>query len=97
VARKDYSPSHPAHPDVFLVVEVADSTVACDCGEKADLYASAGVADYWVVNIPGHCVEVFRQPERGRYLSRQTFQAPDAIHPLAFPEIALPVALLFSK
>ncbi|MGE5193758.1 MAG: Uma2 family endonuclease [Deltaproteobacteria bacterium] len=95
VARKDYSPSHPTHPDVFLIIEVADSTVIYDCGEKANLYASAGIADYWVVNIPGRSVEVFRQPENGRFRSRQTFQAPAEIRPLAFPQVALPVEKLF--
>lgn len=97
VARKDYSPSHPTHPDVFLIIEVADSSLSYDRGEKADLYASAGIADYWVVNIPNRCVEVCRQPDGGRYRSRLAFNAANEIHPLAFPEIALPVALLFPQ
>jgi Uma2 family endonuclease len=96
VARKDYSPGHPEHPDVFLVIEVADSTVLYDCGEKADLYASAGIADYWVVNIPDRCIEVFRNPEGGRYQSRIISKPGDEIHALAFPQVTLPVGLLFT-
>src|SRR6185312_6222346 len=95
VARRDYSPGHPEHPDVFLVIEVADSSVLYDCGEKADLYASARIADYWVVNIPDRSVEVFRQPGDGRYRNHEVFKAGDEIHPLAFPLVTLPVSLLF--
>jgi Uma2 family endonuclease len=95
VQRKDYSPGHPAQPDILLVVEVADSSLSYDRGEKADLYASAGITDYWVVNIPDRCVEVFRKPEGGRYRSHEVFKAPGEIRPLAFPQIVLPVELLF--
>ena len=43
--RKDYGSGHPAPSDVLLVIEVADFSLAYDCGEKANLYASAGIAD----------------------------------------------------
>jgi len=95
LARRDYLAARPTPADVMLVVEVADSSLTYDRGEKADLYASAGMADYWVVNIPGRCVEVFRQPEGGQYRSREIFAAPAEVHPLAFPQIGLPVELLF--
>ena len=95
VARKDYRLAHPGPGDILLVIEVAESSLDYDCGEKADLYAGAGIADYWVVNVRDCCVEVFRQPEGGRYLSHQVFKTPDAVHPLAFPAVVLPVMKLF--
>ncbi len=94
VARKDYR-AHPIPADILLLIEVADSSLASDCGEKASLYASAGVADYWVVNIIDRCVEVFRQPQDGHYVAHEVFRAPEEVHPLAFPDVALPVAMLF--
>jgi Uma2 family endonuclease len=94
-ARRDYTSGHPEAPDVLLLIEVSDSSVAYDCGEKAEVYARAGFADYWVVNIPALCVEVFRQPEDGEYRSQVAFKTGDEIHLLAFPKIKLPVALLF--
>ena len=95
VLRSDYSSGRPLGTDVLLIIEVADSSHEYDCGEKAEIYAAAGIADYWVVNIPDECVHVYRQPDRGRYRTLITFSNGDEIHPLAFPEIALPVSLLF--
>ena len=95
VARQDYR-AHPGPGDILLLIEVAESSLAYDCGEKADLYASAGIADYWVVNIAERSVEVFRQPQNGRYRSQEVFTAPDEVRPLAFPEVTLPVAMLFA-
>ena len=95
VRQGEYRTSRPTSSDALLIVEVAESSLAYDCGRKANKYATGGVADYWVVNIPDECVEVFRQPENRRYRSRQVFKTPDTIHPLAFPEICLPVAELF--
>ncbi|MBS0266127.1 MAG: Uma2 family endonuclease [Planctomycetes bacterium] len=95
LVKKDYLTVRPTSADVFLIVEIADSSLEYDCGEKASLYASGGVVDYWVVNIPDKCVEVFRQPEQGKYREHQVFKAGDEIQPLAFPEISLAVATLF--
>jgi Uma2 family endonuclease len=95
--EKDYGAGRPVGADILLVIEVSESSLAFGRGEKADMYASAGIADYWVVNIPGRCVEVFRQPEAGRYAVHEIIHASAGIHPLAFPEVALPVELLFPE
>ena len=78
-----------------MIIEVSDSSLSYDRDEKAGLFAAAGIDDYWVINIPDRCVEIFRQPESGRYLSREVFKAPSDIHPLAFPQVTLPVMILF--
>ena len=95
VTRRSYAASRPLASDVFLIIEVADSSLGYDRGEKANLYAAAGIADYWVVNIPDRCIEIFRQPAGGRYQSHEAVTAPRAVHPLAFPQVTLPVAKLF--
>jgi Uma2 family endonuclease len=56
---RDYR-THPSRP--VLVVEVADSSLAFDRLRKGGLYARAGVADYWVVNLVGEVLEVYREP-----------------------------------
>jgi Uma2 family endonuclease len=94
-ARKEYRTTHPHPGDILLLVEAAESSLVYDCGEKADLYASAGIADYWVVNLVERCVEVFRQPQNGRYETHDVFKAQDQVRPLAFPDVTLPVAMLF--
>jgi Uma2 family endonuclease len=93
---KDYSKRHPQARHVLLLIDVADSSLAEDLGEMAGLYAQAGIKDYWVVNIPDFCVEVFRRPRRDRYLEHQTYQAGQQISPLAFPRVSLSTSGLFS-
>ena len=95
LAPQDYFQRHPEPGDVLLLIEVAESSLAYDTGEKAQLYAEAGIRDYWVVNLLEDCVEVFRQPEPAGYQSRQVVRGNDEIRPLAFPDVAfMPFALL---
>jgi Uma2 family endonuclease len=95
IADRDYSQRRPDANDVFLLIEIADSSLECDRGEKAALYAAAGIKDYWIVNLLDKCVEVRREPRDGRYQSVESFASGAEVVPLAFPELALPVALLF--
>lgn len=85
----------PLSSEILLIIEVSDSSLAYDRGEKADMNAAARIADYWVVNVRDRCIEVFRQPDSGRYAIHEIVHSPDAVNPLAFPEIELPVAELF--
>jgi Uma2 family endonuclease len=89
VVRRDYSRGRPTAADVLLLIEVAESSLAYDAGEKADLYAATGIADYWVVNLPDRCIEVRREPVGGRYRSLKTHLGDDEVRPLAFPDAAL--------
>jgi len=95
LAPKDYFRGHPEPEDVLLLIEVAESSLSQDLGDKARLYAEAGIADYWVVNLSSDSVEVFRDPQAGGYRSRQTRQGDEEIRPLAFPEVVLRPSVLF--
>src|SRR5204863_8799094 len=46
-----YVHKHPAGPDIFLIIEVADSSLEYDMTVKADLYAILGVHQYWVADL----------------------------------------------
>src|SRR5262249_41645348 len=59
-AWADYRSDHPARP--ALVVEIAETSLAFDRGEKASLYARAGVGDYWILNLVDRVLEVLRDP-----------------------------------
>lgn len=94
---RDYLASHPTRP--ILVVEVAMSSLALDRGEKASLYARAGLRDYWIVDLVDHLLEVYREPTVAaeaphgwRYASAITLQARDRVTPLAAPSAEIPVA-----
>lgn len=92
---RDYSDRHPEPENVLLLIEVAESSLEFDTGEKAQLYAEAGIADYWVVDLGEECVEVFREPSPSGYRSRRTHRGGEPLHPLAFPDVALDPAQLF--
>jgi Uma2 family endonuclease len=93
--ERDHSTGRPLAAEILLIIEVADRSLAYDRGEKAAIYAAAGIADYWVVNVRDRCIEVFRQPAAGQYASHEIFRGPDVIHPLAFPDVALNLGDLF--
>jgi len=97
VDRRDYSAGRPTADDVLLIVEVAESSLAYDCGEKGDLYAAAGIKDYWVINLPDRSIEVRRDPDSDRYRSLRTHTGDDEVHPLAMPELALRPSMLWPK
>src|SRR5574341_1030335 len=57
---RDYAAAHPSRP--VLVVEVSESSLALDRHHKGSLYARAGLADYWIVNLTERVLEVYREP-----------------------------------
>lgn len=81
------------HPTTaVLVVEVSDSTLAYDLGEKASLYAAGGIADYWVLNLVNNQLEVHRNPQpdatapHGHHFADVTRHgAGSSVNPLAVP------------
>jgi Uma2 family endonuclease len=96
VVNGRYDERHPNPKEVLLVIEVADSSLTIDMQDKAILYATAKIADYWVVDLVNLCVQVLRDPYRGRYRSRRTFHPGNTIWPLAFERLKFPVSLLFA-
>jgi Uma2 family endonuclease len=95
-ARLDY----PDHPTVAaLLVEVAEATLSYDTTTKAELYAEAGVTDYWVVDLVNRQLLVFRDPAplpaglgAVAYRTRLALGPADAVAPLAAPAAAVRVA-----
>ena len=66
--RPDLSPkSPPTSADVILLVEVAQSSVRYDRNVKRELYAQAGIPEYWIVNLQNNVIEVYSEPVEGIY------------------------------
>ena len=97
VREKSYRDERPLSTDVLLVIEVSDSSLSYDLGEKLRLYAEAGIVEYWVVNIPHWQVEVYRDPQGPRYLVKSVHDPGHTIRPAAFDDQELPVSYLFEK
>lgn len=75
----DYVEAHPRPQDVFLLIEVADSSVNVDRGAKLNAYAQAGIPEYWIVNIPAKQVEIYRGPVEDFYQDRHIYKGQDKI------------------
>lgn len=94
---RDYSAAHPT--TAALVVEVNDTTLASDTTKKAELYATAGIPDYWVLDLNGRVLHVYRDPAplpaglgATTYGTRLTLGPADAVSPLSAPHSSVTVA-----
>lgn len=80
---EDYNPGHPAPPNVPLVVEIAESSLPIDRGEKRSLYAEAGIPVYWIVNLVDGVLEVYTDPhgagEQADYATVQRLGPADPV------------------
>jgi len=85
----------PLPSEVALLVEVADSSLALDLTIKAQLYARAGVADYWVLDVNNRRLIVHREPEAGSFQSITSYSDQEEVAPLAAPNSLFPVASAF--
>ena len=91
-----YTDSHPTVADVYLVVEVADTTLRFDLGVKVPLYARCGIAEVWVVNVNERAIHVFRQPGADSYGTNLVLKPGQSVACVAVPEASLEVGELFS-
>lgn len=89
-----YLDHHPRPEEIFWLIEYANTSLAKDLGFKKQIYAQAGVAEYWVVDLQKGRLKVFRDGAAGDYQTELT-QTEGTISPLSFPEIAVDVAQLY--
>ncbi len=93
---RSYRRANPTPRDILLVVEVAESSLRYDRTEKLQLYASAGIREYWVVSVDDEWLEVYRSPEGNGYRESRRLRRDDAIAPLTFPDVVITVAEIFA-
>ena len=94
---RDYLNEHPSRP--ALIVEVAKSSLGFDRRRKGGLYARAGIAEYWIVNLVAGTLEVYRRPGRSpsarygwKYRSVRVLKRGARVSPLAAPTARVAVA-----
>ena len=76
---RDYFDRHPSVSDAAIVIEVAHSSANLDRGEKLSLYAAAGIAEYWIVDLGSRQIEIHREPQpdaAGKSLSQSVVTIP---------------------
>ena len=91
-----YYGDHPV--SAALVVEVADTTLQTDLTTKAERYATAGIADYWVLDLNAGVLHIFRNPQAlpaalgaVAYQTHDILKPNDTVSPLAAPQATIRV------
>jgi Uma2 family endonuclease len=92
-----YRNRHPKPQDVFLLVEISDTSLEKDQEKKVPAYARAGIVEVWIVNLNEQTIEVYRQPHFAGYGSKVILSAGDKASPQAFPDVSLDVAELLKR
>jgi Uma2 family endonuclease len=86
-----YISNHPTPADVFLVIEVADTTVLRDRG-KAKGYARNGIRQYLILNLNTNEIEDYREPAEDGYRFKRTYTEDESFNLVAFPEVEIKVS-----
>jgi Uma2 family endonuclease len=86
-----YAADHPAPGDVFLIVEVAETSSRFDRLVKMPLYATSGIRECWLVDLEEGTVTVYREPAPEGYRRVQVTQRGDRVGPEALSEVELRV------
>ncbi len=87
-SRRD-SKRHPTPEEVFLIIEVGDSSVRYDREDKQRAYAATGIREFWLLNLEDDILEIYRQPEGPAYREKIIVLADGVASPLAFPDVVI--------
>lgn len=93
----DYKSRHPVPEDVYLLIEVAESSLTYDRNRKIPAYGRAAIPEVWIINLVEQNIEVFREPHYTGYASVQKFGSGHTIAPQAFPDVRIEIAALLKR
>ena len=74
-----YAQGHPRPEDVFLIVEVADTSHVYDREIKLPLYADAGIPEFWLVDLEKMQIEAHRKPRGNEYAIREMIKGNQVV------------------
>jgi Uma2 family endonuclease len=92
-----YFDSHPKPEDIYLVLEISDTTIGYDKNEKALAYAKAGICQYLLLNLNNETIEDYREPSFDGYFSKQTHKIGSKFSLVSFPKIEINFEDFFGK
>lgn len=90
----DFAFRHPVAAEALLVIEISDATLAFDRGEEMRAYASAGITEYWVLDLNARQLEVYRGPSEAGYADVTVYGELESVAPLAVSQSPVIVAEL---
>ena len=98
VPRDDfYAEAHPTAKDVLLVIEVSDSTLEYDRDLKKNLYAGAGIGEFWLINLQKNTIETFWNPTGGDYYEMRIYEQSETIQSKNIEYLTLPVSEILGE
>lgn len=96
--REDfYAEKHPAPDDVLLVIEVSDSTLEYDRETKKNLFAEAGIKEFWLINLRDDTIETYSDPSKGIYYQMRIFGRGEIVQSKNITGISLEVNKIFGE
>jgi Uma2 family endonuclease len=87
---------HPRPDEIFLLIEVADTSLAYDRGPKLEAYARGRIPEVWIIDAVRRRVFLYRNPDQGRYQLSSEAMGDDVLTVVAFPDITLPVSAILT-
>jgi Uma2 family endonuclease len=87
----NYRSRKPEARDILLLIEVADTSLDFDRLTKIPLYAGAGIAEVWLVDLTDNQIEVYSAPAGGAFSGEQIYARGATLSPLAFPDLRIRV------
>lgn len=90
-----YRNAHPTSADVLLLIEVSDTTLKFDLGQKLSLYAQHGITEVWVVDLENNQLHQMREPDGASYRTATIMKAPQIAAVSALPDVHVELAALF--
>jgi Uma2 family endonuclease len=92
-----YENQKPQSQDIYLLIEVSDSTLKYDRETKIPLYAENNINEAWLVNLNNNSLEVYRYPKNNSYQLVQQLSSNETISPLDFPELIINLSTIFPE
>jgi Uma2 family endonuclease len=86
-----YVDAHPTVEDTYAVIEISYTSLRFDRGVKRRLYGTAGVPEYWIIDLAAGVIEVYREPHELGYPSPTVFRRGQSIAFAAFPDVVFTV------
>ena len=82
----------PERADIFLLIEVAASTLVRDRDEKGPRYAESGIVEYWIVDLTSNQVLVYADPDDGRFTTSSIAKPGEVLSPRSLPSVSVAVS-----
>jgi Uma2 family endonuclease len=88
----EYSFRHPGPEDIYLILEVSDTTLSYDRNNKGMSYAKSGIVQYLILNLNKMEIEDYREPSVDGYRQKQTYREGQSFKLVAFPDTTVKVS-----